>query len=574
MNDLMRMSALYAPTLKEAPAEAELASHILLLRAGMIRKTAAGVYSFLPLGYKVLKKIENIVREEMDAIGSQEIMMPALQPAELWHESGRWDDYGPELMRLVDRHDRGFCLGPTHEELVTSLVRNELRSYKQLPVSVYQIQVKFRDEIRPRFGLLRSREFIMKDAYSFHATQESLQGHYDEMSQAYARICERLGLEYRAVAADSGQIGGSVSVEYMALAESGEAELVYCDCGFAADVEAAHVAIEVLPSTATELERFETPGVNTIAALSDFAGVPESATVKALACKDEEGSLTVFFIPGDHELNEIKAHRVVSNYEMLSDEEMIAAGLFKGYMGPIGLPEGIRVVCDSSLQASEYWLVGGNQADYHYKGARSGRDFKVDEWADLCLAKPDDSCPCCGKVLHGARGIEVSQVFQLGTKYSEAMSAAYMDEDGSEKPFLMGCYGVGVSRSLAAIVEQYNDEHGIKWPVSVAPAEVAIIPLTIGDEIVMPVAESIAQALCAAKVETVIDDRNERAGVKFNDADLYGWPYQIVVGKRGVEAGEVELKIRATGEKMSLSLADAAKKIEEMVIEQRTKYVH
>lgn len=574
MNAVLKMSALYAPTLKEAPAEAELASHVLLLRAGMIRKAAAGIYTFLPLGWRVLDKVEDIIRDEMNAIGSQEIVMPALQPAELWHKSGRWDDYGPELMRLVDRHDRGFCLGPTHEELITNLVQNELRSYKQLPCSLYQIQVKFRDEIRPRFGLLRAREFIMKDAYSFHPTQESLQEHYDEMGHAYGRICERLDLEYRPVAADSGQIGGSVSTEYMALATNGEAEIVFCDCGFAADTEAAQVGIAVVESDAEALELIETPGVGTIEGLADFLGISENATVKALSCKDESGEIYVLFIPGDHELNDIKAGKLARGLEFLTDEEMIEAGLCKGFMGPVGLPESVKVVADVSLKTSKRWIVGANKPDYHYKGAGLDIDFTVDEWADLCTALPGDKCPHCGKELSRARGIEVSQIFQLGTKYSTAMDATFMDEDGSEKPFVMGCYGVGVTRSLAAVVEQHNDEHGICWPVSVAPAEVAIVPLSVGDDIVYPVAAKLADELAAAGIEVVIDDRDERAGVKFNDADLYGWPYQIVVGKRGVAAGEVELKVRRTNEKSPLAIDETVSTLVALVEEQRALFAH
>lgn len=574
MNPVIRMSNLYAPTLKEAPVEAELASHVLLLRAGMIRKAAAGIYTFLPLGDRVLRKVEQIVREEMDAIGSQEIMMPALQPAELWHESGRWDDYGPELMRLEDRHDRGFCLGPTHEELITSLVRNELRSYKDLPKSLYQIQVKFRDEIRPRFGLLRAREFIMKDAYSFHTSQESLQVHYDEMSEAYARICERCGLEYRPVDADSGQIGGSVSTEYMALAESGEAELVYCDCGFAADVEAACGKIAVTPSVDTGIEMISTPGIGTIAALAEFLDVPENATVKALSGKDADGNLIVLFIPGDHELNDIKICGLVNGFEFLTDDEMIEAGLVKGFMGPVGLPEGVKIIADECLRDDPYWLVGANKVDYHYKGAQLDKDFTIDEWADLCEVKPSDGCPICGKPLHHARGIEVSQVFQLGTKYSEAMGATFMAEDGTEQPFVMGCYGVGVTRSMAAVVEQHNDEFGIKWPVSVAPYEVCVIPLITDDDLVFPVAERIASQLVEKGIEVVIDDRSERAGVKFNDDDLYGFPYQIVCGKRGIKGGEVEVKVRDTNEKLSMPIDEVVEHITRTVEGERARYTH
>ena len=567
MTNILRMSTLYAPTLKEDPTDAEIASHRLLLRAGMIRKTASGVYTFLPLGQRVLSKIENIVREEMNAIGSQEIMMPALQPAELWHESGRWNDYGPELMRLIDRHDHGFCLGPTHEELITSLIRNELRSYKQLPCSLYQIQVKFRDEIRPRFGLLRSREFIMKDAYSFHSSQESLQETYDDMSRAYGNICDRCGLDYRPVEADGGQIGGKVTTEFMALAEAGEAELVHCTCGYAANTEAGACLARPTVYECDAMEKISTPGIHTIEELAEFLNIPASSTVKALSGKDAEGKLVVMFIPGDHELNDIKAVRVVPGFELLTDEEMVAFGLHKGSMGPVGLPHGARVVAARSLQAVPQWVVGANEEGFHYVGARLGEDFQVDEWADLCVVKPGDSCPECGLPLEGARGIEVSQVFQLGDKYSVSMGATYADEDGNDRPFIMGCYGVGVSRTLAAIVEQHNDENGIQWPLSVAPAHVCIVPLTVGDDVVAPVAEKLAKDLASIGFEVAIDDRSERAGVKFADADLIGWPLQIVVGKRGLAEGNVEVKLRRTGEKKQVALDSFA---ELMALARRT----
>ena len=550
---VLRMSQLYVPTLKEDPSDADIASHRLLLRAGFLRKTASGVYTFLPLGKRVLDKVEAIIREEMNAIGAQEIMMPALQPAELWHESGRWDDYGPELMRLVDRHDHGFCLGPTHEELITALVRNELRSYKQLPLSLYQIQVKFRDEIRPRFGLLRSREFIMKDAYSFHATQESLQQTYDAMAEAYGRICDRMGLKWVSVEADGGQIGGKVTREFMALAESGEAEIVHCSCGYAADAEVAEC--KAFPTLYdVDFQKVATPGVHTIAELAAFLDIPETSTVKALSGRSDDGRLVVLFVPGDHEVNELKAPRAAGGFTLLTDEEMEAFGLHKGSMGPVGLPESAYVIADASLQSVPKWVVGANEDGFHYVGARLGEDFTVNEWADLAVAKPGDACPVCNLPLQGARGIEVSQVFQLGTKYSEAMGATFMDEDGSEKPFVMGCYGVGVTRSMAAIVEQYNDELGMSWPLSVAPAEVCILPLTVGDDAVQPAAESLARKLAEMGVEVVIDDRNERAGVKFAEADLIGWPLQIIVGKRGLAEGKVEIKRRRTGERRDISL--------------------
>lgn len=554
MTQILRMSNLYAPTLKEDPSDADIASARLLLRAGMLRKTASGVYTFLPLGWRVLHKIEDIVREEMDAAGAQEILMPALQPAKLWHESGRWNDYGPELMRLTDRHDNEFCLGPTHEELIVDLVRNELRSYKELPVNLYQIQTKYRDEIRPRFGLLRSREFIMKDAYSFNASQESVQETYDAMGEAYKKICDRCGLEWREVEADGGQIGGSVTAEFMALAESGEAELVYCSCGYAADAEAGACMARPTLHAVDAMEKIATPGVHTIAELAEFLDIPESSTVKALSGKDAEGNLICVFVPGDHELNELKIEGVVPGFTLLTDEEMKDFGLCKGSMGPVGLPENARVIASLSLKGVPQWVVGANEDGYHYVGARLGEDFQVDEWADLATVKPGDCCPECGLPLDGARGIEVAQIFQLGDKYSKAMGATFMDEEGNEVPFFMGCYGVGISRTLAAIVEQHNDEHGIMWPPSVAPAQVCVVPLTVGDEEVQPMAEKIARDLAEIGFDVVVDDRDERAGVKFNDADLIGWPVQIVVGKRGLKENKVEVKLRRTGEKKEVGL--------------------
>ena len=573
---LLRLSTLYAPTVKEDPVDAEVASHRLLLRAAMIRKVAAGVYSFLPLGYRVLRKVEQIVREEQDRIGAQELIMSIIQPAELWHESGRWDVYGPELMRFEDRHEHGFALSPTQEELITFLVRDELRSYKELPKSLYHIQWKYRDEIRPRFGLLRGREFLMKDCYSFHTSQDSLQQHYDEQAGAYGRVCERLGLAWRPVDADSGQIGGSVTTEFMALADAGEADILYCDCGFAANAEVAHADFELEEYSPTDsdgsLTKVHTPNVATIAELAEFLHIGRQATVKALAGKDSGGQICIVFIPGNHELAEMKMLKLIPSFELLSDSEMEQQGLVKGFMGPVGLPECAQVIADVSLKALPTWLVGANEIDYHYTGATLDRDFQVDTWADIAETQVGDSCPICRLPLKGARGIEVGQVFQLGTKYSEAMSATYMDADGAEKPFIMGCYGWGVTRSLAAVVEQYNDDNGIFWPVSVAPAEVAVIPLSHGDELVEPTAEGMAELLVERGIEVVIDDRDERAGVKFNDADLVGWPYQLIVGKRGLEADIVELKTRATGEKSELALSEAVDTIVELVLAERKRY--
>lgn len=570
MKRYQKMSQLYAPTLKEDPAEAELASHRLLLRAGMIRKTAAGLYSYLPLAWRSIRKIEAVIRDEMEGIGAQEMMVPILTPAELWHESGRWDAYGPELMRIADRHGREFALGPTHEETFTDLVKNELRSYKQLPCTLYQIQDKFRDEMRPRFGLMRGREFIMKDAYSFSATQESLQECYEQEKAAYARIAERCGIYALPVVADSGQIGGDTSVEFMALADSGEAELVYCDCGFAADVEAAATKVPVTegPGDGT-LEKVHTPGLGTIEAVADFFGFPENGTRKSLALVAEDGTSVVAIVPGDHELNEIKAGKLFGAYHLMSDEELELAGLHKGFIGPVGLPQGVRLVCDESLRESVSWACGANEVDYHYTGARPGRDFEVDEWADLVSVKAGDPCPHCGAALKSARGIEISQVFQLGTKYSESMGATFADEDGVERPFLMGCYGIGVSRTLAAVVEQHNDEHGICWPVCVAPYEVEVVPLAVNDDVVTPVAERLVGELSAADLEVLLDDRKERPGVKFADADLIGIPYQVILGKRGVANGMAEVKVRETGERFDVPLDEVAAWLSERVVPAR-----
>ncbi len=570
---MLYLDTLYFPTLKEAPASAAIASHKLLLRAGMIRQIGSGTYTFLPLGMRVLLKAMNIVREEINATGAQEILMPILQPAELWHESGRWDDYGPEMMRLTDRHERDICLGPTHEELVTSLVQNELRSYKNLPTTLWQMQVKFRDEMRPRFGLFRTREFIMKDAYSFNADEASLDETYKQMQVAYARICERMGLDWRMVEADPGQIGGNETVEFMALADAGESDLLSCTCGFASDAEVADCKIEMSVSDVAgfvrDLEKIETPNVHTIAELAEFLKVPENATVKALSGTGNDGKTYALFIPGDHELNEIKAERAIPGWRLLTDEEMQKANLHKGSMGPVGLPEGVICICDSHLKDYDGWAVGANEDGFHYLGAQPGRDFEPDSWADLIMAASGDGCPKCGKKLNGTRGIEVSQVFKLGTKYSESLGVTFMDENGKEKPFVMGCYGIGVTRSVAAVVEQQNDDLGMYWPVSLAPAEVIILPLQMGDDLVEPLAQKIAQELESAGIEVAFDNRGERAGVKFADADLIGWPYQIIIGKRGVKENKVEFKDRASGEKLELSVDEIVEHASSCVLNAR-----
>ena len=480
--------------------------------------------------------------------------MPAVQPAELWQESGRWDLYGPELMRLKDRHGRDFCLGPTHEELVTSLVRHEVRSYRELPLSLYQIQVKFRDEVRPRFGLLRGREFIMKDAYSFHSTQESLQEHYEAMSRAYARICERLGLEFREVEADSGQIGGKVTSEFMALAESGEAALVYCDCGYAADVEAACTVVPRHPQVdgaASARARSTRPTSARSPSLRRSSTSRSTTPSRRWPASSPTARSSSSACPGT--ASSTRSRRDGRPRASSSSTRPISprTGSRGARWARSTRPQGTLVVADRSLQTDVAWGVGANENDYHIVDAMPGRDFTVGAWADLVVAEPGDICPECGGVLKGARGIEVSQVFQLGTRYSVAMGATFSDEDGVDKPFLMGCYGVGVSRSLAAVIEQNFDEAGVAWPMTVAPLEVAVLPLAADGE-VYEAAERLWRELAAAGVETLLDDRDERAGIKFNDADLIGWPLQLIVGKRGLAEGMVELKDRATGERTNV----------------------
>lgn len=570
LNTYKLMSNLYAPTLKEDPTEAVLASHKLLLRAGMIRRGSVGLYSYLPLAWRSILKIENIIRDEMDKIDCQEMMTPILTDAELWRKSGRWNAYGPELMRLKDRYGHEYALGPTHEETYTDLVTNELKSYKQLPVMLYHIQDKFRDERRPRFGLMRSREFIMKDAYSFSASVESMRECYEEQKEAYASFCRRVGLRALPVVADSGQIGGDTSVEFMALADAGEAEICYCDaCGFAADTEAATAKISLVEGEAGELEKVETPSCSTIADLAVFLKVPEAGTRKALALVDGDKCPVVVFVPGDHDLNDVKAGHVFGEYHMMSDEELKEYGLVKGFIGPIGLPENVKVYADETLKSSEWWAVGANEQDFHYIHAKRGRDFEISNWADLITAKEGDLCPHCGAPLKIARGIEVGQVFQLGTKYSETMGATFTDEDGTEKPFQMGCYGIGVGRTLQAIVEQHHDEHGIIWPVSVAPYEVEIVPLDTHDELVWPIAKKLAGELVERGIEVIVDDRKERPGVKFNEADLFGFPYQVVCGKRGIKNGVVEIKERATGERQEIAIDDAVDELVEAIVSKR-----
>ncbi len=555
----MRASQLYAPTLRETPADAEVISHQLMLRAGFIRKAAGGIYNYLPLAWRVLKKIEKIVREEMDAKGGQELLMPIVLPAEMWQETGRWDVYGDEMFRLKDRHGRDFCLGPTHEEMITTLIRDEVRSYRQLPLMLYQIQNKFRDEIRPRFGLMRGREFIMKDLYSFDRDEAGLNESYNKMYDAYTRVFTRCGLTFRPVEADPGAIGGKGSHEFMVIAESGEAAIVYCDgCDYAANVEKAELHPIAAPAEAVETMALkDTPGTKTIAAVADFLGLPADKTVKTLAYMTDKG-LVFALVRGDHDVNEIKVQNAVGAiFLQMADEAVLAAaGTAPGFMGPIGVKD-VTVVADATVMKLYNTVVGANQADKHYVNVNPGRDFKPSVVADIRLIREGDPCPRCGVPVRAARGIEVGQVFKLYTKYSKALNASYLDENGKEQTIVMGTYGIGVSRTMAAAIEQNNDANGIIWPAAIAPFQAAVIPVNNADQGQRELAERIYAELVAAGVETVLDDRDERAGVKFKDADLIGYPLKVTVGAKAVSENKVEVKTRRSGEVHFFPAGDA-----------------
>lgn len=577
----MRLSKMYVRTLRELPAEAEIPSHILLLRTGMIRKLASGIYGFMPLGWRSLHKIENIIREEMDKSGAQEILMSAIQPAELWEESGRWSAYGPELWRIKDRNGRDFCLGPTHEEIFTDIVRDGVSSYRQLPLNLYQIQHKYRDEARPRFGLMRSREFIMKDAYSFDKDQEGLDKSYDDMYDAYTRIFTRCGLTFRPVEADSGAIGGNASHEFTALSEVGESDIAYCEnCSMAANVEKA-ACRDAEPSAESEamleLQEVHTPGTKTIEEVAGFLNIDKTKTIKALLFEkyDEDGKADGYvaaFVRGDRDLNMIKlvnALNIPEHAIAFADESKLetAIGAVGGFTGPIGLHD-CTVVVDSELVGLKNLCAGACKLDHHILNVNYGRDYEGDIVTDLKVLKEGDPCPVCGAPIKHTRGIEVGQVFKLGTKYSKAMNATYKDENQQDHPLVMGCYGIGVSRTLAAVIEQHHDEDGIIWPVSVAPYHAIVTLVKPKDEEQAKLAEEIYQSLLTAGVEAVIDDRDERPGVKFKDADLLGFPIRITVGKRAGE-GIVEYKLRRDSEKIEISVAEAIENAIKLVNEEK-----
>ena len=569
----MLATKLYAPTLREVPSDADVVSQQLMLRAGFMRKTANGLYSFLPLGWRSIKKIEAIVREEMDRASAQEIMMPILQPAEIWKESGRWNAYGAEMMRINDRHDNEFCLGPTHEEMITTLVKNEINSYRQLPVNLYQIQSKFRDERRPRYGLMRSREFIMKDAYSFDVDEAGLDESYKSMYDAYTRIFTRCGLTFRPVEADSGAIGGSGTHEFMAIAEAGEADIVYCTkCDYAANIEIGKPGIMKQEEEALqELSVVDTPNASTIEAVAEMLNLPLHKTIKAVVFSID-GKVVLAIVRGDHEVNEVAVqHAVLGSVEpeMATPEELEKVGLTAGFISPVGLKqtEEFAIVVDESVMESYNVCGGANKKDTHYVNINPKRDFNVDDIiiAPIRLITDDDVCPTCGGALEHAKGIEVGQVFKLGTKYSEALQATFLDQNGRPNPMIMGCYGIGVSRTLAAAIEQYHDENGIIWPRSIAPFEAVIVSINAKDEALMSTSQTIYSALQNAGVDVLLDDRKDRAGVKFKDADLIGYPLRITVSKNTLENNEVEIQIRKSGEAVTCAIDSVATKVTELL---------
>ena len=564
----MRVSELFLATQREIPADAEIPSHRLMLRAGLIRKMASGVYSFMPMGYRTYRKVEAVIREEMDKAGAQELIMPALLPAEAYQGSGRWEKFGPEMFRLTDRGGRSFCLGPTHEEPFTEAVRDSIRSYKQLPVTLYQIQHKYRDEKRPRFGVIRAREFVMKDAYSFDVDEAGLDISYKKMYDAYRAIFDRLGLDYTIVDADSGAMGGSGSQEFMVKSEVGEDTICFCDeCGYAANEEKAGWT-RPAPETSEELaiEKIHTPDVKTIEELCGYLNCGPDAFVKTILY-NIDGKFVAAMCRGDRDINETKLGNLYDATEMelaaFADVEMIT-GAKVGFAGPVGLKQKIDIVVDPEVTGMKNFVVGACETDYHFKNVNIGRDFEADKVADITNAKAGDICPKCGKGKLGmARGVEVGHIFKLGTKYSDALGCIYLDNNGKEHSMVMGCYGIGVSRVLAAIIEQYHDDDGIIWPTVVAPYKIIVVPTKANDEELMTVANKIYDDLTKAGCEVLIDDRNERPGVKFKDADLLGIPLRITVGRRAGE-GIVEVKRRDSQETSEITVDEAIKLAKEI----------
>ena len=549
----MHFSKLFIPTLKESPADAEVISHKLMVRAGMIRQLASGVYSILPLGLRVLRKVEQIIREEMNQIGGQEVFLPSIQPAELWVESKRWDFYGKELLRIKDRHGREFCYGPTHEEVITDIVRREIKSYRQLPILLYQIQTKFRDEVRPRFGIMRGREFMMKDAYSFHADEKDTQHTYHQMAKAYTNIFERCGLRFKQVQADSGTIGGSFSHEFSVLADSGEDEIGFCEaCGYASNLELAE-SKPPSPSTAhatpQDLKEVETPGKKAVEELAGFLNLPARQIVKTILFENENGRVAGL-VRGDHEINPIKMRNLIGcEWLHPAGEEAFSKRpeLHRGYIGPVGLD--LPVYADREISVLHDFVTGANKPSAHFTGVQVQRDLKIEKFGDIRTVRAKDPCPRCedGKY-QVKRGIEVGHIFILGTKYSSAMKAVFLDQHGKENAMIMGCYGIGVGRTAAAAIEQNNDERGIIWPRNLAPFQVIVIPVNYSNSDLKNACDTMYNRLQEAGIETLLDDRSDRLGVKLKDADLMGIPLQIIIGPKNLSAGQVEIKVRKTNE--------------------------
>lgn len=572
----MLASKLYSPTLREIPSDAVVVSHQYMLKAGMMRKVSNGLYAFLPLALRSIRKVEDIVREEMNAIGSQEILMPITQPAEIWKQSERWDVYGEEMFKLNDRHGHEYCLGPTHEELVTVLAKMDTSSYKQLPVSLYQIQNKYRDEKRPRFGLMRSREFIMKDAYTFDMDEEGLDRQYHLMYDAYTRIFTRCGLHFRPVVADSGAIGGSGSHEFEVIADSGEADIVYCkDCDFAANIEAVEpkaLSSSVHNDKAKEI--VETPGQHTIQMVCDFLHVPVVCSVKAVVYKLDD-TVVLALVRGDHEVNEVRLQNLFNavNVGLASDEDLKRCGLIAGYISPIGLKkaDNFEIIVDTTVMEMEDACCGANAVDKHYVHVNPKRDFGDVRVETIRLITAEDCCPKCGGMIELKKGIEVGQVFKLGTKYSEKLGCTYLDRDGKNHPMVMGCYGIGITRTVAASIEQNHDKDGIIWPVAIAPYEVVIVPANNKDEGVMNAVRHLYDEMEDCRDEVILDDRDERAGIKFKDADLIGYPIRVTIGKKWKESGLVEVRLRRSGVVSEVALADCKTKVLEMLEELHKK---
>jgi prolyl-tRNA synthetase len=567
----MRYSKYFIPTYKEIPAEAEVISHQLMLRAGLIRKLTSGIYTYLPAGLRCIKKVENIIRDEMNRADAIEILMPAFQPAELWQESGRWDYYGRELLRFKDRHNRDACIGPTHEEIITDLARKEIQSYKQMPVNFYQIQTKFRDEIRPRFGLMRGREFIMKDAYSFDVDDEGANRSYEIMHEAYANIFRRCGLKFRAVEADTGAIGGSYSHEFMVLADTGEDQIISCtNCDYAANLEKAEIKPPEIPTESggqaiQTLKPVDTPDIKSVEEVTSFLGISPDRLIKTLIFMADK-KVVAALVRGDHELNEAKLTAFLGAKTLeLADAQLVeeTTGAPIGFAGPAGLK--VKLVADHAIKEMKNFVTGGNKKDVHLKDVNLGRDFEVDLFGDLRIITPQDSCPKCGGEIQFGRGIEVGHIFKLGTKYSHALKAFFLDEQGKEMPIIMGCYGIGVGRTVAAAIEQNHDKDGIIFPIPIAPFEVTILPLQLHETAVKGTAEKIYKELLDHDVDVLLDDRDERAGVKFNDADLLGVPVRVTAGIKGIKNGLVEIKMRGESASNSVPVEKASAVIREKV---------